>query len=120
MTSAHRAACGEPRLVLDDRDWILREGEHVIGRDETAAIRIDAAGVSRLHARVTVRAGRSMLEDLGSKNGTFLRGRSVAGREKLADGDAIALGSVALIFRAPAPDRSTRTWKRSRKAREAL
>ena len=61
------------------------------------------------------RGASAYLEDLGSKNGTFLRGRSVSGRETLADGDTIKLGAVAFVFRAPASDRSTRTWKKGKR-----
>jgi pSer/pThr/pTyr-binding forkhead associated (FHA) protein len=54
---------------------------------------------------------RAYIEDLGSKNGTFLRGRAITRREKVVDGDAIALGGVGLVFRTPWGDRPTRTWK---------
>ena len=106
-------------LVRGKRQIPLADGENILGREEGAGP-LASKSVSRRHARITIDGPNAYLEDLGSKNGTFLRGRSVDGREQLADGDAIALGSVALIFRAPSPNRSTRTWKRSRKAREAL
>jgi pSer/pThr/pTyr-binding forkhead associated (FHA) protein len=57
---------------------------------------------------------RRWAEDLGSKNGT-LRGRPITRREKLADGDAIALGGVVFVFRTPSADRSTRTWKKPKR-----
>jgi DNA-binding winged helix-turn-helix (wHTH) protein len=106
-------------LVRGKRQIPLADGENILGRDESAGP-LASKSVSRRHARITIDGPNAYLEDLGSKNGTFLRGRSVDRREKLADGDAIALGGVALVFRAPSPDRSTRTWKRSRKARQAL
>jgi DNA-binding winged helix-turn-helix (wHTH) protein len=106
-------------LVRGKRQIPLADGENILGRDESAGP-LASKSVSRRHARITVDGPNAYLEDLGSKNGTFLRGRSVDGREKLADGDAIALGGVALIFRAPPSDRSTRTLKRRRKHREAL
>ncbi len=64
-------------LVIGDCEFPLGEGEHVIGRSENAEVRIPAARISRRHARVVVRDGRAWLEDLGSKNGTSLRGRPV-------------------------------------------
>lgn len=99
MTSA---ACDPrgPRLVLDGREWLLPEGEHVIGRDEAAAIRIDAAGVSRRHARLAVRGGQCTIEDLGSKNGTFCGAVRVDLPHRLENGAVIALGRhVRLVFR---------------------
>jgi pSer/pThr/pTyr-binding forkhead associated (FHA) protein len=52
----------------------LHDGENVIGREEDAAAWIESASVSRRHARIVVSGGTATLEDLGSKNGTFLRG----------------------------------------------
>ena len=43
-----------------------------MGRALDAAIRVDSGGVSRHHARITVTGDRALLEDMGSKNGTFL------------------------------------------------
>jgi len=106
-------------LVRGTRQIPLAGGENILGRDENGGP-LASNSISRRHARITVDGASAYLEDLGSKNGTFLRGRSVSGRETLADGDTIKLGAVAFVFRAPASDRSTRTWKRSRKAREAL
>ena len=53
----------------------LGSGEHVIGRDPDVEIRIDTSTVSRRHARILVVADRAVLEDFGSKNGTFHIGR---------------------------------------------
>lgn len=115
-SAAEGSACW---LVRGKRKIPLADGDNILGRDESAGP-LASKSVSRRHARIIVDGATAYIEDLGSKNGTFLRGRSIKRREKLADGDAIALGGVALVFRAPSPDRSTRTWKRSRKARQAL
>ena len=66
------------RLVLESREVNLDPGENVVGRDENAALSIEHPSVSRRHARIVVRGGRAVLEDLGSKNGTYLRGKPVA------------------------------------------
>ena len=50
----------------------LEEGEHLIGRDPDAEIFLSSAGVSRRHARIGISTGRATIEDLGSKNGTFV------------------------------------------------
>ena len=57
----------------------LEDGEHVLGRDPDAEIFLNSAGVSRRHARITISAGRATIEDLGSKNGTFVGDQRVAG-----------------------------------------
>ncbi len=77
----------------------LSEGENLIGRDDDVAVRIDVAGVSRHHARITAEGGRFTLEDLGSKNGTFLREARLAVPADLEDGDAFRLGQTRLVFR---------------------
>jgi DNA-binding winged helix-turn-helix (wHTH) protein len=89
------------RLIWGDREIALSEGENVLGRDSDVAAWIDVYSVSRRHARIVVSGDRATLEDLGSKNGTFLRGRAVAGPKPVAlsDGDEIRIGTVAMTLR---------------------
>ena len=65
----------------------LSPGEHVIGRDPDVEIRLDASTVSRRHARLIVTAGETVLEDFGSKNGTYRGSDRVTAPVPLADGD---------------------------------
>jgi DNA-binding winged helix-turn-helix (wHTH) protein len=106
-------------LARGTRQITLADGENILGRDENRGP-LASNSISRRHARVTVDGVNAYIEDLGSKNGTFVRGRAIRRREKLVDGDAVALGGVRLVFRTPAGDRSTRTWKKGRRARQAL
>jgi len=76
----------------------LMEGENLIGRGEEVAVRIDVDGVSRRHARIVAEGGRFTLEDLGSKNGTYLREQRLEGPAALEDGDAFRLGRTMLVF----------------------
>ena len=101
-------------LVDGKRQIPLAEGENVLGREPFAGS-FTATSISRRHARLTVVGSRAYLEDLGSKNGTFLRGQRVETTQPVVDGDSIELGSVVLVFRGPELDRSTRTWKRDRR-----
>ncbi|HEX7253324.1 MAG TPA: FHA domain-containing protein [Thermoanaerobaculia bacterium] len=87
------------RLLWDDREIPLAEGENVIGRDYDSLVRIDSPRVSRRHARITIEDGRVHLEDLGSRNGTRLNDKPVGGTSRLADGDRISIGSYLLVFR---------------------
>ena len=87
------------RLVWGDRQIALLPGENILGRAAEARVWIDLARVSRHHARIVVDDGRAVLEDLGSRNGTFLRGERVTAPTELADGDEICIGPVVLVFR---------------------
>ena len=70
---ALRSTC---RILWDSRTIPLAEGENLIGRDPEATVWVDSTTVSRRHAQIRVAEGAAILEDLGSKNGTYLRGRS--------------------------------------------
>jgi DNA-binding winged helix-turn-helix (wHTH) protein len=77
----------------------LREGVNFIGRDASCAVVLQRREVSRQHARIVVAGeGRATLDDLGSKNGTFLNGVKITSPAPLADGDVIEIGGVALGF----------------------
>jgi DNA-binding winged helix-turn-helix (wHTH) protein len=96
------------RIVWGDREVTLREGPNVLGRDPDAVLWIDVYSVSRQHARITVAGDEAVLEDLESKNGTFVRGRRVRGPAPLKDGDQIRIGTVTMTLRRFDPV-STRT-----------
>jgi DNA-binding winged helix-turn-helix (wHTH) protein len=96
-------------LIRNGRRLPLQAGENILGRELDDGIRLDSPTVSRRHARIWVSRGGAVLEDLGSKNGTSLRGRSVTSQVALADGDEIRVGSVVLRFRC-ALESSTATW----------
>lgn len=97
------------RLVWGARELPLAEGENLLGRDPDGAVSIDDPTVSRHHARVLVAGGLARLEDLGSKNGTWLRGRRLAAPELLEDGDEIRVGPATMTFRAFAAGGPTET-----------
>jgi DNA-binding winged helix-turn-helix (wHTH) protein len=117
LRTAHRvgyAFCGkvverETRAAPADRPvcWIewgtrrfpLYPGEHVVGRDPGVEIRLDAASVSRRHARLIVTTGGATLEDFDSKNGTWRGSDRLTSPIQLADGDEIRIGSQLVTFR---------------------
>jgi len=80
------------------QSYLLVEGANVIGRDPECTVWIAAKGVSRRHACVAIQGARATVEDLGSKNGTFLGGRRLTGSASLADGAEILVGSELLTF----------------------
>ncbi len=67
-----------------------------IGRSLRNVVAIDDEFLSAEHAILTWREGRWWLEDLGSKNGTFLNGVRVARAVPVSRGDSIEVGRVAL------------------------
>jgi DNA-binding winged helix-turn-helix (wHTH) protein len=86
-------------LSWGERDYPLKPGDQTIGRDRTADVRIDALSISRVHARLSCHAAEASIEDLGSKNGTWVKGQRVAAPVSLEDGDEVRLGTVTLVFR---------------------
>ena len=106
VVSATGATC---RLVWADRQIPLLSGVNLLGRASEAQVVIDLARVSRHHARIVVENGKAVLEDLGSKNGTSLRGQLLRAPAELADGDEICIGAAVLVFRTSAGNSTTET-----------
>jgi DNA-binding winged helix-turn-helix (wHTH) protein len=88
---------------------VLKEGAHVLGRDPDLELCIDSPSVSRRHAMIKVAGAEAILEDLGSKNGTFVADRPVSTPVTLSDGDLIRLGSIEVTFTIVTGRSSTRT-----------
>lgn len=95
-------------IEANGRHFPLYPGEHVIGRDVDASIRLDSSTVSRRHARIIVTEEGAVLDDFGSKNGTFHGETRVTAPRPLADGDTIRIGAHLLTFRRRGDD-STET-----------
>jgi DNA-binding winged helix-turn-helix (wHTH) protein len=111
LATSGEAANGRPTCWLEwgKQRFPLFIGEHIIGRDQDLDVPLDATTVSRRHARLVVTPERAMLEDCGSKNGTFRGGERVTSPVQLSDGDTIHIGSLLLTFHARAPQQSTET-----------
>ncbi len=114
---AAQAPAASARLIWEDSVLLLQRGENVLGRSEDASVRIDAPGVSRRHARITVADDGAMLEDLASKNGTFVGERLVEEPTALHDGDRLRLGRQLLTFRSAGSAAPTRTESPSPRSR---
>ena len=98
---ADRSRSAPPRAAwsADAGNSLSPTGEHIVGRDSTASIRLDSPKVSRQHARLVVRGVCATVLDLGSKNGSFVRGVRVTGPRTLEPGDDLRIGPFALVFR---------------------
>lgn len=103
-----RSALAAAELVVVEGGPVGRRfpifGGEVIGRGEEASVQIDVDEVSREHCRVVAvgeslfRVGAALqIEDLGSRNGTWVRGERIVQPCSLAFGERITLGSVVLL-----------------------
>jgi hypothetical protein len=92
----------------------LAAGENIIGRSPDALISVASAKVSRRHARILVAGERATLEDLGSRNGTYLGEQKITARVDLKQGDRIGIGPAMLIFYACGDDAVTATQTSAR------
>lgn len=91
-----------------DREIELREGDIVLGRSSECGVLLDSETVSRKHARVSVREGSVFIEDLGSRNGTFVNGRQIAEKVQVKPGDAVQFGDVRFeLFQTPPAEART-------------
>jgi DNA-binding winged helix-turn-helix (wHTH) protein len=103
------AFCGETKskslpsragsVVFRGHEFPLQEGENVLGRDANTDVPIDDTTVSRRHAAITIREDAITVEDLDSKNGTFLDGAKLTGPASIHDGQTIVLGDASILFR---------------------
>jgi hypothetical protein len=93
-----------PILVVQEgqlagKRWPLNRTEFIIGRGEDCDIVLPDRQVSRHHFRVVRDDDGYNVEDLGSKNGTYINGAPVRGSMQLQDGDEIQVAlSVRLLF----------------------
>lgn len=77
------------------KEFVLPEGESVVGRDGACNVVIQVDGVSKRHFSLTVTGDSAYIEDLGSSNGTFLNGKIIK-KATVKGGDKIALPDVIL------------------------
>jgi DNA-binding winged helix-turn-helix (wHTH) protein len=104
------------RIVAKERDFMLLEGDNIIGRDPSCHIRLDDPDVSRRHARIRIESitNSALLEDLESTNGTMVGRFRVVSQTPLVDGDLIRIGPIQLKFR-DTSDASQKTRRIRRK-----
>lgn len=89
-----------PRYLVTrgKQEFILEAGETVFGRDPTAGVYVDHPSVSRRHACISIGSQGAVLEDLKSRNGTFVNGRRIDGPTKIDHGTLIGIGPITLTF----------------------
>ena len=102
------------------RGWLIWEaerlqvfdGDNLFGRGDADVVELPSTTVSRRHARISFEDD-PWIEDLGSKNGTFVGDRQVTSRVRLTDGDRVRFGSFLLTFRVAQPADATATQSTS-------
>lgn len=75
----------------------IPEGLSVVGRGSGSQLRIDEEGVSRSHARVRREGASVVVEDAGSRNGTFVNGERIDAPKPLDEGDKIQIGPLTVL-----------------------
>jgi len=98
LMAAVAAPAQEQGLALDQELALDQRKVTTIGRAEGCDLRLAHPTVSLHHARISPEAGRRVIEDLGSTNGTFVNGILLGRGERrvLTPGDVIQIGSVRL------------------------
>ncbi len=71
---------------------VLPKGTHEVGRSTDCWLTLEDELSSRIHARFHVQGHRCEIEDLDSRNGTFVNGEKVQGTRQLYDGDKVRIG----------------------------
>ena len=79
------------------------EGEKaILGRHPDCDIVLDVGAVSRQHAQILCINSDFFVEDLKSRNGTFVNGQQIHDRRRLEDNDRIKICDLLFTFRTPA------------------
>ncbi|HBB74130.1 MAG TPA: hypothetical protein DC048_06720 [Planctomycetaceae bacterium] len=78
------------------RSIAVKRSRFLIGRADECDIRPLSEEVSRRHCAIIVGPESVFVEDLGSRNGTFVNGERIAERTQVTDGDAVRVGSLEL------------------------
>lgn len=87
-----------PDPAAKGRPIELDGGERIIGRDSEAGVTIQDDGVSRRHLKLTrAQSGDFLIEDLETRNGSYLNGSPVVSSTQISAGDVISLGESLLV-----------------------
>ncbi len=79
-------------------NFLLRKGKTTIGHDSGNLIVIGDEHISNKHAFIICEEGNYWIEDRQSKNGVYLNGNKVSGRQHLVDGSVIKMGETIFKF----------------------
>ncbi|MCA9152794.1 MAG: FHA domain-containing protein, partial [Planctomycetales bacterium] len=77
---------------------VLTKNRYVLGRHPECDIVVDAGAVSRHHAQLFRMGPEFFVEDMNSRNGTFVNDQMIFGRHRLKTGDRIRVCDIAFSF----------------------
>lgn len=101
------------KLLYEHREIPLHSGGNILGRCGSGVVLLNSPTVSRHHAKISIAGDGATVEDLGSKNGTWLRQVRVTTAVPVQDGDRLRFGSVLVILRSTSDAPSTETIRSS-------
>lgn len=84
------------RIIVQDLSYLVPPGETLVGRSDACGIVVKHNSVSRLHAALRLTGSGLVIEDLGSRNGTAVNGKRIAGAVTIQPGDVIILGQMVV------------------------
>jgi pSer/pThr/pTyr-binding forkhead associated (FHA) protein len=94
--------------VANGEEFALADGDsYTIGRNEDCDLVVSEGYPSRQHARISVKEGQVVLEDLGSTNGTYVNKRQIDTPTPIKPGDVIKFDSAAYHLVSPESGSST-------------
>jgi DNA-binding winged helix-turn-helix (wHTH) protein len=96
--SAPSARPSNYSLMWETTHFQLFEGDNVVGRDRDLALSFDSTSVSRRHCVIKVAGDEVTVEDLESKNGTFVQDERINAPKRLVAGDHLRVGSIVLVL----------------------
>ena len=76
--------------------YLLGDGEHLIGRDINCPIYLDSEYISHTHAKLYLSSDGIQIEDLNSTSGTFLDGVAVRGKLRIKTGQVLQVGDLTI------------------------
>lgn len=85
------------------REFELTEERILLGRDDACRIILSDVMASRKHALLVCEQDTCWIEDLGSRNHTYVNDQPIQGRAPLKDSDRVKIGETVFLFRSQAP-----------------
>ncbi len=104
VATATETSHNQPYLLVITKEHARRQSldgvdSVVLGRGDSAGLRIDDSSVSREHARLDIAGTTITVTDLGSHNGTLLNGQRIGDPTRVVSGDIIGLGEATVVVR---------------------